>query len=723
MSTKIKFEKDVDNAPAVSAEVDHGAVNTEKEDNINLGLVQQSSDVAEEMKLDDARRVKAVSPGMLVAKRFFRNKLAMVGLGILIALFLFCFVGSAIYPYSEKDVFMTTKILQFDYAFAKVNKEYSNFFTDKTRPSSTFVNMINSNIATMKSEEVSEKVFTDSETGKKYRIIQKNNDVYTVEFDDTNAMATFIEREVVGTYKATKQGFDDLTLYQPDDALKSAIMADFAAHANKASDVSVSYGPGTYTLVNNKVILTYPSLTEVTTLRDGSITDDMITTALANLDGSFIAGGKTYTVDKYGYGGKNDTNAGYYVNTGIRYLVFASTTMQLDRFVTSMSLSNEFILATMLALGDYDAADPTTSTYVYDAKTYTISTDEEGELNIKEGTTDILAPSHYSVRRYTGEDTISLGTKKAFREVMDYMMANGLTSYEKVIRMEAIDENGDVIYDENNNVTYAEEKFYVKSQDKGSGQQFVFRNDQSKTVADIHADPSKEHILGLDGNAMDVLARVMYGGRVSLMIGFIVVFIEIILGSILGGISGYFGGVVDNIIMRIVDVFYCIPTLPILIILGAMFDKIGMPNLERIIWMMAVLGFLGWPGIARLVRGQILSLREQDFMIAAEASGLKSSRKIAKHLIPNVIPQLIVQATMGLGGVIITESTLSFLGLGVKFPMATWGQIINSVSSINDMVKYTYIWIPVGALICLAVIAFNFVGDGLRDAFDPKMNR
>lgn len=110
-------------------------------------------------------------------------------------------------------------------------------------------------------------------------------------------------------------------------------------------------------------------------------------------------------------------------------------------------------------------------------------------------------------------------------------------------------------------------------------------------------------------------------------------------------------------------------------------------------------------------------------MIAAEASGLTAKRKIAKHLIPNVIPQLIVQATMGLGGVILTESTLSFLGLGVKFPMATWGQIINSVSSINDMQTYTYIWIPVGALICLAVIAFNFVGDGLRDAFDPKMSR
>ncbi len=118
-----------------------------------------------------------------------------------------------------------------------------------------------------------------------------------------------------------------------------------------------------------------------------------------------------------------------------------------------------------------------------------------------------------------------------------------------------------------------------------------------------------------------------------------------------------------------------------------------------------------------------MSLREQDFMTAAEASGLTARRKIFKHLVPNVIPQLIVQATMGLGGVIITESTLSFLGLGVKYPTATWGQIISGFKTITELEAYTYIWIPVGALICLAVIAFNFVGDGLRDAFDPKMNR
>ena len=164
--------------------------------------------------------------------------------------------------------------------------------------------------------------------------------------------------------------------------------------------------------------------------------------------------------------------------------------------------------------------------------------------------------------------------------------------------------------------------------------------------------------------------------------------------------------------------------MPILIIMGAMFDEMKMTPYVRLMWMMAILGFLGWAGIARLVRGQILSLREQEFMTAAEATGISVPRRIFRHLLPNVMPQLIVNATMGLGSVIITESTLSFLGLGVKHPLATWGTMINSITSSNEnLLRYAYIWIPVGLLICLTVIAFNFVGDGLRDAFDPKMKQ
>ena len=132
---------------------------------------------------------------------------------------------------------------------------------------------------------------------------------------------------------------------------------------------------------------------------------------------------------------------------------------------------------------------------------------------------------------------------------------------------------------------------------------------------------------------------------------------------------------------------------------------------------------MGWAGIARLVRGQILSLREQEFMTATEACGISVSRRIFKHLIPNVIPQLIVNCTMGLGSVIITEATLSFLGLGVKFPFASWGNIISDVNNTHVLTNYWWVWIPAGLLLLLTVLAFNLAGDGLRDAFDPKMKR
>lgn len=242
-------------------------------------------------------------------------------------------------------------------------------------------------------------------------------------------------------------------------------------------------------------------------------------------------------------------------------------------------------------------------------------------------------------------------------------------------------------------------------------------------VYDGYGKPSRSHWLGTDKNGMDMLTRLMYGGRVSLIIGFIVVIIEAVLGIIFGGISGYFGGWVDNLIMRIVDIFYCIPSLPLIIILGAAMDAMKVDPQIRMLYLMLILGFLGWPGVARMVRGQILSLREQEFMTATEANGIRVSKRIFKHLIPNVIPQLIVICTMSLGSTILTEATLSFLGLGVKFPFASWGNIINDVNDAFVMTHYWFVWIPAGICLLIAVLGFNFVGDGLRDAFDPRMKR
>jgi len=219
----------------------------------------------------------------------------------------------------------------------------------------------------------------------------------------------------------------------------------------------------------------------------------------------------------------------------------------------------------------------------------------------------------------------------------------------------------------------------------------------------------------------------MYGGQVSLKISFIVVLLEALLGVIFGGIAGYFGKWVDMLIMRIVDIFYCLPGLPLLLIASQIIRAIPSihPN-ERLYWLMGILTFFSWSGTARLVRGQILSLREQEFMIAAEATGLKARTKIIKHLIPNVMPQLIVSMTLGLGQIILYEATLSYLGLGVPFPYAAWGSMISAAdpSKGSEILSfYPNLWVAPGILIVAAVLGFNFVGDGLRDAFDPKMKK
>ena len=248
--------------------------------------------------------------------------------------------------------------------------------------------------------------------------------------------------------------------------------------------------------------------------------------------------------------------------------------------------------------------------------------------------------------------------------------------------------------------------------------------EQTETrVWDAYAPPSKAHLLGTDKNGMDVLTRLQYGGRVSLTIGFVVVLLSAAIGVTLGGVAGYFGGFPDSLIMRLVDIFYCVPTTPLLIILGATLDTMRVDPQIRMLLLMLTLGFLGWPPLARLVRGQILSLREQEFMTAAEAAGIPAARRIFRHLIPNVIPQLIVSATMRLGATILTEATLSFLGLGVKFPFASWGNIMNDVANAHVLTSYPFVWLPAGICLVVTVLGFNFVGDGLRDAFDPKTKR
>lgn len=240
-------------------------------------------------------------------------------------------------------------------------------------------------------------------------------------------------------------------------------------------------------------------------------------------------------------------------------------------------------------------------------------------------------------------------------------------------------------------------------------------------LKNINKPPSSNHILGTDGSGRDVLARLMYGGRYSLSIGIVAVSISILIGTTLGVIAGYYGGFIDSLIMRITDVFMCFPFLPLLIMVSAIMSDASIPTEYRIYVVMFIIGILSWTGTCRMVRGQILSLREQEFMQAAESLGLSDARKMFVHLLPNTLATIIVSATLGIGGAILTESGLSFLGLGVTPPTPTWGNMIQVAQDYYTLSNRWWLWIPPGLCIFVVVISINLLGDGLRDALDPKL--
>ena len=577
----------------------------DRKDNINEQQAEQQAEqklreeIREEMKnadqtpaeehysLNDDRRVKVLSPGMLVAKRFIRNRMAVTGLVILIFMFIFSFIGGLVSPYGQDQFFYTDKTIRKSFGEAKENTEFR----------------YGSN---------SDELFGLTAQAKAMLAIQQGKDTFN--FSNHNYTMNKVSDEMFTiSCDGVMVGY----------AAKDMVNAD-------AADQKLSFE------------FNYQALTAYATGAK-EFTADGVTYALAE-DGGVTLDGADYA----------------YIS---RYLVQAIS--------TDVFLSRDFkdkLLATIATAQDGKA------TFTY--------TDESLIMNEPEQTED-------------GEN------------------ADGQTS-----GINTEDPNAPK-QDDTSNTATAEYDLEFKA----ATNSWQILQEKPSRQYDQYSFPNMKHWLGTDMYGMDMLTRLMYGGRVSLLIGFIVIIIETVIGVIFGGISGYFGGWVDNLIMRIVDIFYCIPSMPVIIILGAAMDASRVDPTVRMIYLMLILGFLGWAGIARLVRGQILSLREQEYMAAAEACGLSVSRRIFKHLIPNVVPQLIVTCTMGLGSVIITEATLSFLGLGVKFPFASWGNIISDVNNTHVLTTYWFIWIPAGVLLLLTVLAFNLVGDGLRDAFDPKMKR
>jgi len=226
--------------------------------------------------------------------------------------------------------------------------------------------------------------------------------------------------------------------------------------------------------------------------------------------------------------------------------------------------------------------------------------------------------------------------------------------------------------------------------------------------------PSKQHLLGLDDLGRDVLSRILWGARVSLRVGFSVVFLASIIGITLGAMAGYFGGAVDTVVMRITDILLAFPGILLAIALVAVLG----PSLNNVILALAT---IGWVGYARLVRGQVLKVREMEFVTAAKALGARSPRVIVRHVLPNVINPVIVMATLGLAGAILAEAALSFLGLGVQPPTPSWGAMLTAGRRYLGLANHLAIY-P-GIAIMLAVMGLNFLGDGLIDALDPKYRK
>jgi peptide/nickel transport system permease protein len=233
------------------------------------------------------------------------------------------------------------------------------------------------------------------------------------------------------------------------------------------------------------------------------------------------------------------------------------------------------------------------------------------------------------------------------------------------------------------------------------------------SVSLIRKAPTLAHLLGTDGSGRDILTRLLYGGRVSLSVGLVAVSIYVAIGTLIGAIAGYRRGLVDGILMRITDT---VMSFPVLIIVIAVLPVIGAGAVN----IMLVLGLLGWPAAARLVRGQFLSLREREFILAARSLGVRDRQIVTGHMLPNVAGPLVVLASFGVAEAIIAEAGLSLLGLGVQPPEPSWGQMLSEAMDVGTLLTRPWMWMPPAAAIAATVLAINFIGDGLRDALDPR---
>ncbi|MCU0474924.1 MAG: ABC transporter permease [Anaerolineae bacterium] len=240
--------------------------------------------------------------------------------------------------------------------------------------------------------------------------------------------------------------------------------------------------------------------------------------------------------------------------------------------------------------------------------------------------------------------------------------------------------------------------------------------------------PSTEHPMGTDNIGRDIFARTVYGGQISLMIGFLAVTVAVLIGTTVGVVTGYFGGWIDVILMRLTEAMLSIPTLLFLLMIANIFGGkvpqialFGRVFSGSVVVIIVIIGLTSWMGLSRIVRSLVLSLKEAEFITAARALGASDLRLIFKHILPNIVAPVVVSATLGVGGAILSESYISFLGVGVGAPTATWGNILEGSRQFFEQAPW--LWVAPGILILMTVMGINFLGDGLRDALDPRSDK
>jgi peptide/nickel transport system permease protein len=255
---------------------------------------------------------------------------------------------------------------------------------------------------------------------------------------------------------------------------------------------------------------------------------------------------------------------------------------------------------------------------------------------------------------------------------------------------------------------------------------FVSPYDPEKSsMRERREPPSLAHPMGTDTLGRDMMTRLLYGGRISLSIGLLATLLGVTIGTFIGAIAGYYGGTVDNLLMRLTDLFISLPRIFMLIIMSLLLRSMEAPLLQAyggVGGIVLILGLLSWTGVARLVRGQFLSLKEKEFVEAAQTLGIRNMRIVFRHVLPNTATPIIVAATLLVAGSIISESGLSFLGFGVQPPTPTWGNMLNAAQDEMRKGNWWMAFFP-GLMIFLTVISINYIGDGLRDALDPRKIR